>query len=148
MQSKISGSTSAWLTSATVTHTCFAAAGRFATRSSPSLRKGCLSVSSHAPMVAPNFGALVPACLGEIVSQKKCAWKLCTAGVKLSASHSITIAWPAMAIDRMLMHLTPGRESQARTRAVVAGDVVEPDAVVAVTDREVVAPSGGSVTLE
>jgi hypothetical protein len=53
-----------------------------------------------------------------------------------------------MAIDRMLMHLTPGRESQARTRAVVAGDVVEPDAVVAVTDREVVAPSGGSVTLE
>ena len=65
MQSKTSGSTSAWPTSATVTQTCLAAAGRLATRSSPSLRKGCLSVSSQVPTVAPNFAALVPACFGR-----------------------------------------------------------------------------------
>jgi hypothetical protein len=90
--------------------------------------------------------ALVPAALGDTVSQKKCAWKFCTDGVKLSASHSITIDCPAIAIDRMLMHFTPGRESQARARAVEAGTVDEPPTVLA-EDRVVdgVDPSGGNV---
>lgn len=148
MQSKISGSTSAWLTSATVTQTCFAAAGRLAVRSSPSLRNGCLSVSSQVPTVAPNLAALVPAALGDTVSQKKCAWKLFTAGVKLSASHSMTIDWPEIEIDRMLMHFTPGRESHARARAVDDGPVVAPPPEV-VVDRVVGDdPSGGNVTVE
>ena len=60
-----------------------------------------------------------------------------------------------MAIDLMLMHLTPGRESQARTRAVDGGAVVAPatvvagvERVVAVVERVVAVPNGGNVTAE
>jgi hypothetical protein len=103
------------------------------------------------PTVAPNFGALVPAWLGEVVSQKKC--------VKLSASHSITNELPERAIVRMLMHFTPGCESQASFRAVdepvvVVVVVVDPPTAVVVEDEPpvvVLAPSdprGGNVTVE